>query len=192
MELARVVTCRGCPVHAAAAVDILDRPAPPVPAPPPPLPPAPASQQAALLFRLGGEWYGIAPDEVSEIGERASTHSLPHQRGGLVLGLVNVRGELVVSVSLANALQVPAETAPARRATPPRLLVLGRGTRRLAVPVDEVFGLHRFDPEALAPAPVLGGESGRAHVRALLRWEGRTVGLLEMGTLLPALEKALG
>lgn len=191
-ELPIVVTCRECPVHAAAAVDILDRPAPPSPAPPPPLPPAPPSQEVTLLFRLGSEWYGLEPGEIAEIGERAAIHSLPHYRGGLVLGLTNVRGELVVCVSLANALQVAPEPAPARRATPPRLLVLGRGARRLAVPVDEVFGLHRFDPGSLAEAPVLTAESGRTHVRALLRWDTRTVGLLDVGTLLPALERSLG
>lgn len=191
-ELPGVVTCRECPVHAAAAVDILDRPAPPSPAPPAPLPPAPTRQEVALLFRLGGEWYGLEPEEVAEIGERAAIHSLPHKRGGAVLGLVNVRGELVVCVSLGHALQVPAEAAPARRATPPRLLVLGRGARRLATPVDEVFGLHRFDPSALAEAPVLAAEAGRTHVRALLRWDQRTVGLLNAVTLLPALEKSLG
>lgn len=191
-ELPRVVTCRECPVHAAAAMDILDRPAPPSPAPPPPLPPAPPSQAATLLFRVGAEWYGLEPGEIGEIGERAVVHSLPHQRGGLVLGLVNVRGELVVCVSLAQALQVPVEQSPARRATPPRLLVLGRGARRLATPVDEVFGLHRYDPALLAEAPVLTSEGGRSHVRALLRWDERTVGLLDAASLWPALERALG
>src|SRR2546422_1979826 len=37
---------------------------------------------------------------IAEVAERRVIHSLPHRRTGIVLGVVNVRGELLVCVSL--------------------------------------------------------------------------------------------
>ena len=109
-ELQNFVHCRNCPVYSNAGVQLLDRP----------LPEqyrrewtehfaqekkaAEPAKGSALLFRLHTEWLALATQAFQEAAERRLIHSLPHRRSGLVLGLVNIRGELLICVSLSRLL----------------------------------------------------------------------------------------
>src|SRR5207342_2805701 len=83
---------------------------------------------SAFVFRVGNEWLAITTSVVDEVADLRAIHSLPHRRSGVVLGLANVRGELLVCVSLAQLLGVddqPQELQPReRRMALRRLLVL--------------------------------------------------------------------
>ena len=105
-ELKKFIHCRNCGVFSAAAHRLLDRP----------LPEAyrqewtrhfaqiekvqPPARKSAVVFRLKAEWLALPTHAFQEVGERRPIHSLPHRRDGIVLGLVNVRGELLVCVAL--------------------------------------------------------------------------------------------
>src|SRR5919198_3790598 len=109
-ELARHVHCRNCRVYSDAALELLDG-----------VPPAgyraewttalakaPARHEpdrtSVLIFRIGAEWLALSTALVQEVITPRRVHSLPHRAGGVVAGLINVRGELVVCVSLARLL----------------------------------------------------------------------------------------
>ena len=123
-ELQKFVHCRNCPVFSAAALQLLDRPVWPQylqehtrhyaearrPAAP--------ARLSVLVFRIGWEWLALPTAAFQEIVERRFVHSLPHRRNGIVLGLVNVRGELIVCVSLGRLLGLEPPTAPARNVAP--------------------------------------------------------------------------
>ena len=91
---------------------------------------------------------------IAEVAERRVIHSLPHRRTGIVLGVVNVRGELLVCVSLAQLLGVehkPEESAPReRRQALRRLLVVrDRGMPKAAADLGaavEVLPLEKIGP----------------------------------------------
>ena len=79
------------------------------------------------MFRLGAEWFALPTIAVDEVAELRGIHSLPHRRGGMLLGLVNVQGELIVCVSLARVLglkNVVASTAGEDGPRRARLLVV--------------------------------------------------------------------
>ncbi len=140
-ELLRHIHCHNCPVFSAAATQFLDRPGPPeyrrewtahfaretkLAAPP---------KTSAVIFRIGPEWLALPTQAFQEVAEGLRTktygpdaglrtrdpgssttgfklHTLPHRRNGLVLGLVNVRGELLLCASLGRllGLEVGAES----------------------------------------------------------------------------------
>jgi chemotaxis-related protein WspD len=68
-----------------------------------PLPAAVSGEpaQSLMAFRLGGMVRPAHPSLDEIVGPRP-VHSLPHRRNPALLGLVNVRGELVICVSLAG------------------------------------------------------------------------------------------
>src|SRR6202020_2841340 len=96
------VHCRNCPTYSHSAAELLDRElpegylqtAPPAPA----TPPREEGRRSgsAVIFRLGREWLALATDVFKEVGQLRAIHSVPHQRNGVVLGVANVRGELLV------------------------------------------------------------------------------------------------
>jgi chemotaxis-related protein WspD len=140
--------------------------------------------QSAFIFRIGADWLALASGAVEEVAEPRAIHSIPHRRG-LVLGLVNIRGELLVCVSLAQLLGIE----QAATGTDRWLLVLGGGTRRVVCPVDEIHGSYRHAEQDLIPQ--LATLAGDVYTRALLRWGDRTAGYLDGSLVALALERGL-
>lgn len=190
-ELQRHSHCRNCPTYSAAAATLLDRElaGPPVAAASNFAEAAPGSQvetQSAVIFRVGAEWFAVSTLLVDEIVGVRAIHSLPHRRNPALLGLANVRGELVTCVSIARLLF--GEAAPLPQG---RLIVLRHASGRLAFPVDEVQHTHRYRPDALMPVPRTIAKSATAFTRGLLAWSDRTVGCLDERLLLDALNRSL-
>lgn len=197
-ELPRHVHCHNCPVYSAAAVQFLDRPLTPeyrrewtehfaqekrLATPP---------KTSAVIFRLGPEWLAMPTQAFQEIAERRALHSLPHRRRGIVLGIVNVRGELLICASLGRLLGLEAPTPQKRaRAVFDRLLVADWSGQRFAFPVDEVHGVHRFHQEDLHEPPATISRSGLNCTHGVFPWRGFTVGFLDADTLFATLNRNL-
>src|SRR4249919_88220 len=110
-ELEQYVHCHNCPVYSRGALALLDRARVHDLAEATRLFAADKQEQqrggqSAFLFRVGTEWLAIATSVLDEVADLRSIHSLPHRRSGVVLGLANVRGELIVCVSLAQLLGI--------------------------------------------------------------------------------------
>jgi chemotaxis signal transduction protein len=146
-----------------------------------------------LIFRIGAEWFALPASLFTEIASKRPIHSLPNRRNRNVLGLTNIRGELVVCVSLRGILNVddPVADGGGNRNAGPRLLVLQRDGASVACPVDEVHGMERFADRDLGnvPATVAGGTI--RYTRATLRWSDRTVGLLDDEVLFQAVSRSV-
>jgi chemotaxis-related protein WspD len=198
-ELAEQVHCRNCPRYAAAAQALLDRE----------LPEgysehwarhfaeaaveAAIERDALLIFRIGAEWLALPATVIDEVAGVRPVHALPHRQSGVVLGVVNVRGELVVCVSLGRVLgaaQRPPESGSAPRATG-RLLVLRRGSSRFAAPVDEVHGMRRVARSELLRTPSTVGKANGIFTLHVLPWADHAVGCLDDELLFHALERNL-
>jgi chemotaxis-related protein WspD len=196
-ELKRHVHCRNCPVHSAAAIGLLDRE----------LPPGytehwtghfaaaeeleEANTEAAVIFRLGPDWFALSALVVDEITELRRIHSLPHRRSSGVLGLVNVRGSLIICVSLARMLGLGESAAPAAGQTRGRLMVVREETRRMAFAADEVHHTHRYNRRDLKLAPATVVKAGVNFTAGILSWRDRLVSCLDDRLLLQSLNRAV-
>jgi chemotaxis-related protein WspD len=197
-ELLKFIRCQNCPVYSNAGVRLLDRASPPeyrreqmeyiarrkqLPAP---------RRHSAVIFRINVEWFALPTESFQEVAERRPVHSLPHRQRGIVVGLVNIRGELLVCVSLGHLLGL-ANLQPIEvlRTLHQRLLVGDLGGSRIVFPVDEVCGIHRFDMQQLQEPPATLAKSNYTFTRGILLWEKRTVGFLDPNLLFPALDRSL-
>jgi chemotaxis-related protein WspD len=197
-ELPKFVHCRNCPVYSSAAVQLLDRA----------LSPeyrrewtAHFAQEkrhttpgkiSAVVFRIHSEWLALPTQAFQEVAERRPIHSLPHRKKGIVLGLVNIRGELLICVSLGRLLTM--EELPAHEgshASPNRLLVVTWDGHRFAFPVDEVHGIHRFQPDDLKEPPATVARSHPAYSRGVFLWRNRSTGFLDADSLFSTLNRSL-
>lgn len=201
-ELAAHLHCRNCPTYARTARQLLDRP----------LPPGyrdewtrffarettetvgEGERDTVLIFRIGEEWLALPVATCQEIAEPRPVRSLPHRRSTAVRGIVNVRGELLVCLSLAELLGVGAAGAArseGRLAAFQRLVVIGGRGGRTAFEVDEVHGLHGYDRGELGPVPATVGRSATTAVAAMLPWNGRAVGCLDAAILLDLIDRSI-
>lgn len=197
-ELLHVIHCRNCPVYSEASVRLLKRPASEeyrrewteLVARRKQL--VAASNTTAVIFRLGAEWLALPTHVFQEVAEPRPIHSLPHRKDGHVLGLANVRGELMLCVSLGHWLQLdnqpPRETLRQPRR---RLLVINWSGHSFAFPTDFVHGTHRFNLHDLQPSPASLARSGQASLRGVLHWQERAVGFLDADQVFSSLNRSL-
>ena len=199
-ELERHVHCHNCAVYSAGAQSLLDRPisstdlvestrhfARPKDADEP-------GTQTVLIFRVASEWLALPMSVLAEIVGVRAVHSLPHKRGGAVLGVTNVRGELLVCVSLTTLLGLTEESAAGndqQRTSHKRLLVIRRQDVRAVCPADDVDGIHRVHPWELTDLPLTIGKAAARHSSAVIMWRDHTVGLLDEKLLFTSLQRSL-
>jgi chemotaxis-related protein WspD len=197
-QLRQFIRCRNCPVYSAAGLQLLNRALPPdyrrewtahFAAE---KPPGKTRGISAILFRLQAEWLAMPTQVFQEVAERRRIHSLPHRRTGVVLGLANVRGELLIAISLGHLLGLETLASPERlRSDYHRLLVANWQGNRFAFPADEVHGPHRFPLPQLKPPPATVAKSSPAYSRGVLYWRDRPVGFLDAELLFTTLNRSL-
>ncbi|WP_018182155.1 chemotaxis protein CheW [Kaistia granuli] len=149
---------------------------------------------AVVIFRIGEEWLALSTSVFEEVAEPRRVHSLPHRRNGIVRGIVNVRGELLVCISFATLLGIDKDAEVERRDRSlhfERLVVIGRANGRIAFSVHEVHGIHRFRPNALTAVPGTVGQAASAFTKTMLAWQGRSVGILDETRLLDAIDRSI-
>ena len=195
-ELLDVVHCRNCPVHTAAGRTLFERPAPPGYLDEDTAFLAQAKLRAVtrslalLVFRIGDEWLGLDATDVVEIAEARSGHRIPHRTGPVLRGLVNIRGQLLLLVSLHGLLGMDAHHTT--RAGLERLVVLQKKQALWVFRADEVQGVQRFAPGELAPVPVTVTQGAANLSRGLLRMGDKLIGYLDSEALFAALRQAVG
>ena len=195
-ELPHFVHCRNCPVYSEAGTKLLDRSAPPDyrrdvtahfsrqekrPTP---------GKHSVVIFRIGPEWLALPTETFREIAERRIIHSLPNNRRGVLLGLINFRGELLLCVSLARLLGISSVKGGDKPSLLPHRLVLAEWSGDLLTfPVDEIQGIHRYQPDELKSVPATTGKP--VFSTGLLPWQDKMVGCLNAELVFSTLNRSL-
>jgi chemotaxis-related protein WspD len=188
--LVEALHCRNCTVFSNAARTLFDRESE---ADPPESwnlqDNADASMRAALVFRLGQQWLGLPPLLIAEVAGRQPIRRLAHRTAGRLEGVVNVRGELHLCVSLGELLGLGAsgETGDSAR----MVLVKDSGGQVLAFRCEEVLGLQHFPNSSVQPAPDTLPEPLRECVEALFPTPTGHVAMLRGDAVVDLLEQAL-
>jgi chemotaxis-related protein WspD len=198
-ELKKVVHCHNCHVFASAGRRFLDAPSPPgyldewtrrlaVPAEE-----SSADLLGVLIFRLGEEWLGLRVGSMVEVTGPRRVHRVPH-RGGVLAGLVNIRGELHLCVHLDQVLHLKKDEGGRMKDEPEgspdssfilhpssfkRMLVVRREAERWVFPVDEVDQVCRFAATQMTRVPPTVGRALARLTRGLFHWQGRSIGLID-------------
>ena len=147
--------------------------------------------KSVVIFRLGAELLALPTGLFQEVGEQCTLRSLPHHRGGILSGIVNVRGELLLCVSLEALLGLETPAIAEGRSSAGRLLICNASGGRLAFPVSEVYGVHRYCPGDLRDAPATLAKAAGIYITGVLPWKDKTVGCLDDELLFYALDKGL-
>jgi len=198
-KLEHCVHCRNCDHYSAAGRRMLERPVPEdyrrewterytqkkqVSA---------GRDRAALLFRLGDEWLAIDSHYVNEITQVRKIHTLPHRTDSLVKGLVNIRGELKLCISIGSILKL--EKARDSYTTDheilERMILIEHGQQSFIFPVSEVHGTLRYRDQSLEAPPATVANAKTNFTRGITVWNKQHVGILDHDLLFYALARSL-
>src|SRR6266540_2820827 len=108
-----------------------------------------------LVFRIGSEWLALETTALRQVSELKKVHSLPHRTDEVLLGVVNIRGQIQLCCSLASLLGLPPSPGEAAGSLVyRRMIVAESASDRWVFAVDEVDGVRRFRPRHLRAKPV--------------------------------------
>jgi chemotaxis-related protein WspD len=222
-KLAQVSHCHDCAVYTAAGAQLLHRA----------MPMAYRSQQTAdiasvakpydssqmfsvLIFRLAQEWLALPAGLCQQILAPLSFHTLPHRSNDTLLGIVNVRGQLLLKVSLLNilglnqaSLKLEKSHLPEGRLLEstqlestqlestqiyPRMVVVAKAAETGEVDtwvfdVDELHGIHSLAFGQLEAAAAGVSCAVESCTRYVFSWHGQPVNFLNDVRLFEALRQ---
>lgn len=196
-ELRTHIHCRNCPVFAASGQHLYDRPPPTgyleewterIAAPENP----PAGKTIpVLIFRVQEEWLAIDVVHAVEVAPARKIRRIPHQTDNVLSGLVNIRGELHLAVSLRSLLGITDQPTNALSTAPDlsRLLVVERGSARWVFEIDEVSDIEHLEESSLGSLPSTVAAGTAVFTRGVFRWNGRAVGYLDPERVFAALRR---
>jgi chemotaxis-related protein WspD len=142
---------------------------------------------SVLIFRLGPEWLAFHTLTVAEVTTPRPIHRVPHRTNEILLGLVNLQGQIQLCVSLHGLLGVTALAAPGR-------LVVVRDRERAenwSFAADEVLGVHHLPRSRWRGVPSTLANPTVGFSQAVLSWKEHSVGLLDEQRVFAAL-RSLG
>ena len=149
---------------------------------------------SVLVFRIAKEWLALPTRFFQEVVEMRVIHRIPHTKSPVLKGLVNIRGELQLCISLGALLGVEkgqvwnddiANTIYAR------LVVISAEDMRFVFPVSEVRGIHRYLHADMQNIPATAGHGASNYMQGLLVLDKNHIGLLDEHLLLSALRRVL-
>lgn len=149
---------------------------------------------SVILFRIGDEWLGLETGMLDEVMSMRNVHTVPHRKSTILRGLVNVRGELQLCISLGRLLNITRGEISGTnvlKGVYERMVVSSYQGVRFVFPVSEVRGVHRFDTNEIKEAPATAMNCSVHYLKGMLIWENNHVGVIDEELLFPALERGI-
>jgi chemotaxis-related protein WspD len=204
-ELLSCVHCRNCQVYSAAGRSLLER-----------LPPGDYLQEwtavlaetkrgsdsstlsadgsvvrsdqslSVMIFRLASELFALPVGVFLEVSAPFVVHSVPRRTNELFLGMVNVRGEIMLAASLTKLLGLSLQASGAAHAAG-RMAVAGAPEGKWVFPIDEIYGIYLFNRDDVKPAPVVITNADHSYACGVFQWQNRSVALLDPDRIFQAL-----
>jgi chemotaxis-related protein WspD len=153
----------------------------------------PAGTVSVLIFRIAHQWFALLAHLLEEAITPQPLHTVPHRNRGILLGVINVHGEIQLCVSLKNLLELEEaeEENSQERNVYKRMIVVNKDEKRWVFPVDEIHGIHRVHPQTFQNVPVTVAKAKTTFTRALFDWEDVSVALLDDELLLYKLTRSM-
>ena len=139
-----------------------------------------------VTFKIGREDYGILIQRVKEIIRPKRITHVPNTED-YVLGVINLRGQIVPVVNLKEKLNLEVESLSSDQEE--RIITVEIDDALIGIKVDEVNEVIWLDEDTIEPPPEVAGGIRQEYLRGVGRKEGGLLVLVDLETLLLAEDK---
>lgn len=192
LELNEIIHCRNCSKFILAGRKLLDR-EPPVSYKKDwctQISAAPDKQnklQSIVAFRLGEQWFGLAPKYFHEVIKWNDCHSIPHNISDKLKGIVAIRGELQLCISLDHLLGIKKgcdSWHDVKNNVYKRMVVLSDQDEKYVFPVSEIRDIYHYSTQELGAPPATTQVNSKNVVFGVLNWNGKYISCLDFDALI--------
>lgn len=143
---------------------------------------------SVMIFRLASELFALPVGGLLAVSAPFVVHSVPCRTNSLFLGIVNIRGEIMLAASLTNLLALKTVQASGSSHTGVgRMAVAGAPEGKWAFPIDEIYGIYLFNRDDVKSAPVVISNADSSYASGVFQWQNRSVTLLDPKRIFSAL-----
>ena len=148
-----------------------------------------------VIFRLRSEWFALSSFAFKEVSEVRIIHKLPHIVSQVLLGVINIRGQLSLCIAMHNLLEVEEcnqqkdQTLIGKQFE--RMVVAELDGQLWAFPVDEIFGMFRCKKSMINNSPVTVAKSMANYLKGVFIWKDKSVGFLDDGLIFNSLQRII-
>lgn len=134
-------------------------------------------EEQFVVFKLGREEYGLDILKVQEIIRPLEITKLPNSLD-YVLGIVNLRGEIIPIIDLKQFLNLGTleETDEAR------IIVIKQNNNALGIFVDKVHEVLQISKKKIKSSDAFDHNLNKKFIRGIAKVEGRLIILLDLAT----------
>lgn len=136
-----------------------------------------------LLFSLGEEWYAFPIEGVREIYNDYQVTRIPRVPE-FILGVVNVRGEIVSVTDLGTMMRVPSRTQRSPEDQLPSAIIVANEYCVTAVVVDQIGDIVEIPRDAVEPALSTLDKAQAEFVAGSVYVDERLVGIVNLDKVL--------
>jgi len=133
-------------------------------------------ERSVIVFRMGDENYALSTEVLNDVSHPRQPHRIPHRSNNILSGLVNIRGELVLCISLTGLLGLRTKQNP--QAETNRMIVAQFNDLTVAFFVDQVDGISRYANHTLQEPPATLSRHDGNYIQGLLECSTGHTGLL--------------
>ncbi|MDM8540132.1 chemotaxis protein CheW [Desulfococcaceae bacterium HSG9] len=147
---------------------------------------------AAVIFRIGDEWLALPAKLFEEVIDPERPHQVPHRHNPVLMGVINVHGEIQLCVSLQKLLGIEElKNHQFQRNVYQRMIMVNSESGYWVFPADEIYGIVRIHPQIFQNAPVTVSKDKAAFTKALFQWNDKEVAFLDDELLFYYLNKSV-
>jgi chemotaxis-related protein WspD len=140
-----------------------------------------------VVFRLQTEWFALSTAIFKEVTPITTVRAIPHRTNSILTGIINVRGELQLCVSLTTLLDLQPAENQSHATAHSRFLVIEQEldpcgiceAARWVFPADEIDGIHHFPSDTLTLSPSAIAHTSESYTKGILHWRDRTISVLD-------------
>jgi purine-binding chemotaxis protein CheW len=136
-----------------------------------------------LLFRPGEEWYAVGIDGVREILNEYEVTRIPRVPD-FILGVINVRGEIVSVTDVATLMHVPSRVEVDFSGELPSAIIVANETVVSAIVVDEIGDIVDVTQEAIEPPLSTLDKTQGEYIAGSVYIDGRLIGIVNLEKVL--------
>lgn len=191
-DLSKIIHCRNCSKFILAGRKLLDREPPAdykkdwctqVSA----VPDEQNKLQSIVIFRLEDQWFGLAPKYFHEVIKWSSCHAIPHNMSDKLKGIVAIRGELQLCISLGHLLGIGSSVGfehNIKNSGYERMVVLADQNEKYVFPVSEIRDIHHYSAHELGAPPATAAVNSQNAIFGVLNWNDKYISCLDFEVLI--------
>jgi len=152
------------------------------------------NEEPIVIFRLNKEWLALSAYALKEIIPCRKIHAIPHRSNKTILGVVNIRGQLRLCVSMHHLLGVsesPIDSSTLHyQEKYPRMVCIHKGEQTWGFHADEVYGIYRLNLEEKYNVPITVSKSTANYLDGMFQLQDKIIGLVNKEVLFESLMRS--